>query len=185
MTRHLHFIINERSSWDSVVHVDEFSIRELHFWLSSLKSLPNCVIAPIQRIPERIVFTDASSYAGAGYTVQFSNDIIHKMWTNDEIIKSSTWRELKAVEITLKGCVDFFKTKFVKLFTDNQNVERISEVGSMKNDLQSLAIDIFHFAYKIVCLKVQRIPRELNIIADQYSKIFHFGWSVAQNFSLF
>jgi hypothetical protein len=43
------------------------------------------------------------------------------------------------VEITLKGCVDFFKTKFVKLFTDNQNVERISEVGSMKNDLQSLA----------------------------------------------
>jgi hypothetical protein len=50
------------------------------------------------------------------------------MWTNDEIIKSSTWRELKAVEITLKGCVDFFKTKFVKLFTDNQNVERISEV---------------------------------------------------------
>ena len=67
------------------------------------------------------------------------------MWTNDEIIKSSTWRELKAVEITLKGCVDFFKTKFVKLFTDNQNVERISEVGSMKKDLQSLAIDIFHF----------------------------------------
>jgi hypothetical protein len=101
------------------------------------------------------------------------------MWTNDEIIKSSTWRELKAVEITLKGCVDFFKTKFVKLFTDNQNVERISEVGSMKNDLQSLAIDIFHFAYQIVCLKVQWIPRELNIIADQYSKIFHFGWSVA------
>jgi hypothetical protein len=56
------------------------------------------------------------------------------MWTNDEIIKSSTWRELKAVEITLKGCVDFFKNKFVKLFTDNQNVERISEVGSMKKD---------------------------------------------------
>ena len=83
------------------------------------------------------------------------------------------------MEITLKGCVDFFKNKFVKLFTDNQNVERISEVGSMKNDLQSLAIDIFHFAYQIVCLKVQWIPRELNIIADQYSKIFHFGWSVA------
>lgn len=51
MTKHLHFIINERSSWDSVVHVDDFSIKELHFWLSSLKSLPNCVIAPIQRIP--------------------------------------------------------------------------------------------------------------------------------------
>ena len=62
-----------------------------------------------------------------------------------KLYQSSTWRELKAVEITLKGCVDFFKNKFVKLFTDNQNVERISEVGSMKKDLQSLAIDIFHF----------------------------------------
>ena len=59
--------------------------------------------------------------------------------------KNSTWRELKAVEITLKGCVDFLKNKFLKIFTDNQNVERISEVGSMKKDLQSLAIDIFHF----------------------------------------
>jgi hypothetical protein len=54
-----------------------------------------------------------------------------------KLYQSSTWRELKAVEITLKGCVDFFKNKFVKLFTDNQNVERISEVGSMKKDLQS------------------------------------------------
>jgi hypothetical protein len=33
-----------------------------------------------------------------------------------------------------KGCVDIFNSKFVKHFTDNQNVERISEVGSMKKD---------------------------------------------------
>ena len=102
MTRHLHFIINEQSSWNSVVHVDDFSIRELHFWLSSLKSLPNCVIAPIQRIPERIVFTDASSYVGAGYTVQFSNDIVHKMWTNDEIISKFNMERVE-------GCGDYFE----------------------------------------------------------------------------
>jgi hypothetical protein len=87
------------------------------------------------------------------------------------------------VEITLKGCVDFFKNKFVKLFTDNQNVERMSEVGSMKNNLQSLVTDIFHFCVQnCICLKVQWIPRELNTIADQYtsSKIFDFDdWSVA------
>jgi len=65
--------------------------------LSSLKSTPHCGIALIQRIPERIVFTDASSYAGAGYTVQFSNDIVNKMWTNDEIIKR------------VEGCGDYFE----------------------------------------------------------------------------
>jgi hypothetical protein len=30
------------------------------------------------------------------------------MWANDEIIKSSTWKELKAVEITLKKGVLIF-----------------------------------------------------------------------------
>jgi hypothetical protein len=40
----------------------------------------------------------------------------------------------------------------------------------MKNDLQSLAIDIFHFCVQnCICLKVQWIPRELNTIADQYT----------------
>lgn len=99
------------------------------------------------------------------------------MWTNDEIIKSSTWKELKAVEITLKGCVDFFKNKFVKLFIDNQNVERMSEIGSMNNYFQSLVIDVFHFyVQNCICLKVQWI----HTIADQYSKIFDFDdWSMA------
>ena len=79
------------------------------------------------------------------------------------------------MEITLKWYVNFFKNKFAKLFTDNQDVERISEVGSMKKDLQSLAIDIFHFCEQnCICLKVQWIPRELNIVSDQYSKIFDF-----------
>ena len=97
-----------------------------------------------------------------------------------KLYQSSTWIELKAVEITLKGCVDFFKNKFVKLLTDNQNVERIS--GSIKKDLQSLAIDIFHFCIQnCICLRLQQwIHREINIIADQNSKIFDFDdWSVA------
>ena len=101
------------------------------------------------------------------------------------------WWNYKKFNIErVEGCgdyfergVDFFKNKFVKLFTDNQNVERMSEVGSMKNDLQSLVIDIFHFCVQnCICLKVQWIPRELNTIADQYtsSKIFDFDdWSVA------
>jgi hypothetical protein len=42
------------------------------------------------------------------------------MWTNEERLKSSTWRELKAVVLTLKGFSDHFQNKFVKLFTDNQ-----------------------------------------------------------------
>ena len=71
-----------------------------------------------------------------------------------------------------KGCVDIFNSKFVKLYTYNQNVERISEVSSMKKDLQSLQpLTFFYFCVQnCICLKVQWIPRELNTIAGQYSK---------------
>ena len=113
-----------------------------------MKYLPNCVLAPIQRLLERLAFTDASSYAGAGYVVHFSDNIVHRMWTNEERLKSSTWRELKAVVLTLKGFSDNFQNKFVKLFTDNQNVARIYEVGSMKKDLHELVLEIFIFVWK-------------------------------------
>jgi hypothetical protein len=61
----------------------------------------NCKISNIflsGRLPERLAFTDVSSYAGAGYVVHFSytSNIVHRMWTNEERLKSSTWRELKA-----------------------------------------------------------------------------------------
>ena len=58
------------------------------------------------------------------YNFQMISSIRCGQMTNYK--KNSTWRELKAVEITLKGSVDFFNNKFVKIFTDNQNVERIS-----------------------------------------------------------
>ena len=158
MTRHLHHDIN-MLSWDSFVQIDDFSIKELQFWITSFKSLPNCVLAPIQRLPERLAFTDVSSYAGAGYVVHFSytSNIVHRMWTNEERLKSSTWRELKAVVLTLKGFSDHFQNKFVKLFTDNQNVARIYEVGSMKKDQHELAPEIFLFLHKKVNLFKNRM----------------------------
>ena len=120
MTRHLHHDINERTSWDSFVKIYDFSIKELQFGITSLKSFPNCVLAPIQRLPERLAFTDPISYAGAGYVVHFSDNIVHRMWTNEERLKSSTCRELKAVVLTLKGFSDHFQTKCVILFRQSE-----------------------------------------------------------------
>jgi hypothetical protein len=106
-----------------------------------------------------LAFTDASSYAGAGYVVHFSDSIVHRMWINEERLKSSTCRELNAVVLTLKGFSDHFQNKFVILFTDNQNVARIYEVGSMKKDLHELALEIFYFCLKkSICLKNRMDP---------------------------
>jgi ribonuclease HI len=61
------------------------------------------------------------------------------MWSSIEASKSSTYRELKAVFITLDSLNNFFSNRLIKLYTDNQNVVRIIRTGSMKSVLQDLA----------------------------------------------
>jgi hypothetical protein len=40
---------------------------------------------------------DASNVAAAACTVEIDRKNFHKMWTTDEALESSTWRELKVI----------------------------------------------------------------------------------------
>ena len=82
-------------------------------------------------------------YAGAGYIVG-SNNIVHFMWDKLDRNKSSTWRELKTVYNVLNSLQDQLSGKLVKIYTDNQNVTNIIRKGSMKSDLQEIALNFFH-----------------------------------------
>lgn len=70
-------------------------------------------------LPERLIYTDASDRSGAGFCVEILGKIVRKTWTKSEPERSSTWRELKAIEVTL----DLFKVGLqgnnVKVHTDN------------------------------------------------------------------
>lgn len=127
------------------------------------------------------MYTCASSHACAGFIVETVHQVVQKMWTNTEASKSSTYRELKAVFITLSSLVQCFSNRLVKVYTDNQNVVRIIKAGSMNSELQDIAIDIFNFCLKFsISLEVEWIPRNQNQIADIYSKIFDFDdWFVS------
>ena len=56
--------------------------------------------------------------------------------------KSSTWRELKAVAEVLGAVGSKLSDLRLRWFTDNQNVVRIIQVGSKKEELQLIAIKI-------------------------------------------
>jgi hypothetical protein len=43
------------------------------------------------------------------------------MWNSVEKVQSSTWREMKAIELALSSFKDQFQGKTIKCFTDNQN----------------------------------------------------------------
>ena len=56
---------------------------------------------------------------------------------------SSTWKELIAVKHILLSMVNMLKDKRIPWFTDNQNVVNIVAKGSMKLQLQDIALCIF------------------------------------------
>ncbi|CAC5425641.1 unnamed protein product [Mytilus coruscus] len=108
------------------------------------------------------------------------------MWTPDEAKKSSTFRELSAVFITLFSLLPDFQNRLVKIYTDNQNVVKIVQAGSMRSELQEIALKIFNLCIlNCISLEVEWVPRELNTTAD-FNNIFRFKhshWESLKQFS--
>ena len=57
---------------------------------------------PIPFVPSKVLFTDASS-TGPGGFIQGSSVVCHKNWSAEESQKSSTWRELVAINFALEA----------------------------------------------------------------------------------
>ena len=50
-----------------------------------------------------MVFSDASNVAADAYTVEVDEKVVHFMWSRSQSLTSSTWRELKAIELALNS----------------------------------------------------------------------------------
>lgn len=135
-------------------------------------------------IPERIIYTDESDHAGAGYCLQILGKIVHRRWTEEDSRRSSTWRELIAMELIPDAFKVKLQGKCVKVYTDNQNAARIIEVGSMNKELCDIAFAIVKLCilYRIT-LNVCWLPRNENIVADFFSD--EDDWEIDQRIFTF
>ena len=186
-TRHLYRCIESRSGWDYLFKLtDQYVIDELLFWRSNIINLNYRNLSDYS-VPSVICYSDASRYACGVVTTKGDLSVFHKMWSADEIDTSSTWRELKSIELYVCTYQDQLQGKAVKCFTDSKNCERIVEVGSTKSDLQELAMSIFSVCRsRSISMDVQWLPRDLNYEADIVSKIYDFDdWGVTKEFFSF
>ena len=79
-----------------------------------------------------IVYSDASA-SGCGAHLDLNGEqVCHKLWEVSEGEKSSTWRELSAIDYALKSFLPIIKGSYLKWFSDSQTAVRIIQVGSMK-----------------------------------------------------
>jgi hypothetical protein len=188
MTRYCYMKIMSRLSWDSVLNPErnEDVLKELHFWLSNIYVSNTKKLCGVFE-KDVIVYSDASNVAAGAYTVELNQKVFHLMWKEHEANKSSTWRELRAIEQTLICFQDDFTAKTLKWFTDNQACVKIVQSGSMKLELQNLALNIFSVCVnKGITLDIQWIPRQENTIADYISNIIDYeDWGVTDDFFQF
>ncbi len=180
MTKAMHMCIEEKLHWESAVMISKEALSEIQFWVRNISDINSCMIGP-KPSATRMVYSDASCTGYGGYTVGIAEDIAQGQWTVDEVSKSSTWREMKAIDQVMKSLVGNLSNQRVKWFTDNQAVARIATQGSMKQDLQSIALDIYDTCVKEhITLEVDWIPRSKNERADFISRIIDWDdWSVS------
>ena len=171
MTRHCSMSIASASTWDKSFSLDEYCRQEIQFWQRNLTKLNerHCFLF---KQPNCFVHSNAS-FTGCGSVITLNETTIcHKMWEPWEREKSSTWRELSAIEFSLRSFTELLKSTHVKWFTDSQAAAKIVEVGSMNFELHVLAINIFTLSINNqITLNIQWIPREENVQADYISKL--------------
>ena len=63
--------------------------------------------------------------------------------TSDDVVQSSTYRELKAIYYVFLSYLNQLQGKKVRFFTDNQAAARIVSIGNARLDLQQSALQIF------------------------------------------
>ncbi|XP_046351504.2 uncharacterized protein LOC124131993 isoform X2 [Haliotis rufescens] len=181
MTRSLSMDILIVSTWHSSLKLSCHSIHQLKFWLGNIDKHSSRALVD-KSLTTRLVYSDASDSGFGGYCVEIDSDKSHGQWSAKEARQSSTWRELKAVHLTLLSFIPNLKSNRVMWCTDNTNVVSIVEKGSMKIHLQTLALHIFEICTKqSIQLYMQWIPRCDNQTADYLSRMIDYDdWGISK-----
>lgn len=158
-------------SWNTYIRLSDESIKQIQFWIDNI----NCINVRnlfMQPSCDKMVHSDRSGHGFGGYCVESKHGVAHGAWNSEESCRCSTCKELVAVLRVLLSLSQELAGKRVKWFTDNKNVVSIVNKGSMKEDLQNIALDVYKFCLiNGILLDIKRIPRSQNEKADFISNL--------------
>ena len=109
--------------------------------------------------------TDASGVDYGDYFVSLHGIKTLGHWSVEESGKSSTFRKLLAILLTLKSSVKCLQHRKVKIFSDSQSACRNVQVGSRVPELQCIVVVIFNICFvNDIMIETQWIPCVDNIL---------------------
>ena len=102
MTRHCSMPPSCAPYWDSLLELDQYTKDEIIFWKKNIDFVKSrfCFL---DRKPHVFGFSDASA-TGCGAVISLdSQRVCHKLWDSSKASRSSTWRELPAMNFAIES----------------------------------------------------------------------------------
>ena len=171
-TRCSQIAIASAASWNSSISISGQIKEELRFWLENVDSLnKKCLLKEKPPVCLNVIASDASD-TGCGSLLNSVDQKALRLFSESERAQHSTFRELAAVQHALESFMNQISFSKVKILVDNQSAARILEVGSMKTELHTIAMEVFFLCLRNgITLEVEWIPREENEAADSASRM--------------
>ena len=144
-TRGLYKVIETSKSWDSRISLAQFpkAVCELIFWKNNFNKY-NVKSRNKGYTPALKCYSDASDTGLAAHVnIKGEEKIVYKNFSETESLRSSTWRELFAIEFALCSLKHHLTVCVIQWNTDNYAATRIFKSGSSKEWLQEISENIF------------------------------------------
>jgi hypothetical protein len=168
LLRNAYRVLSRRSSWSDHLTLDSHTINDLQCWLGSLDNWNG---APIQKphIDCQLV-TDAS---GRGWGGHLNGLEASGLWDTSIVHRSSNYRELLTVLLSLHSFRKHIPNLSVQVLTDNiTTVAYLNHLGGPYRDLSEIATAIWVLCSELnVRLTARHISGVRNVLADGLSRI--------------
>ena len=172
----------QKLGWNGCTGLDSQCHAELDFWNDNLRSLNGARIR-VEGLVKDLDAKDLVSDAGdmlVGVT-EFKDgveDVSKRMQQPllvDDLGESSTYRELRALEMAIEARGQSLAGQAVRWVTDSQSAVTILRVGSMKPRCHAVAVRVWglvhSFGIALSCIWMPRTSTEI-MVADDLSKNF-------------
>lgn len=119
---------------------------------------------------EVITYSNASGQGWGGYAVQLCGKIARGCWSREESIKSSTFREVKAIRLVLEFLTNEVRGKDMLHQTDTNNPEIVLSFGSRNKELHGEAVSVYRLSRELnMHLAVEWVSRDESVVPDKLS----------------
>jgi hypothetical protein len=129
-SRYSHVAVAKADSWDAVFDLDSDIISEIQYWKNNLQVLNKRLVFDVS-VPKQIIsIKGEASSSGCGSFIEGSHVVAARLFSLEEQLQHSTWREFANVHFSLEVLLAFVKDSNVKFLTDSQS----AQCGSMKSE---------------------------------------------------